>query len=259
MATNIHPTAIVAEGAEFDEDVSIGPYCVIGKDVKLGKGTEVKAHAFIDGRTQLGAGCTVFPFASVGSEPQDLKYAGEDTGVKIGDNNILREYVTINRGSVGGDGFTEVGTDNFFMAYSHVAHDCKVGSHVIMANAATLGGHVLVEDRVFIGGLAAIHQFSKVGAFAMIGGLSRITKDIPPYVIAVGSDDLKLFGLNSVGLKRGGMSDVAIRDLKAAYKILFKRGSMKEAIKKVLEELPYTDEIQHMIEFINSSKRGICR
>ena len=259
MASDIHPTAIIAEGAELGQDVKVGPYCVIGEHVRVGDSTVLKSHVSIEGRTEIGARCKLFPFAAIGHEPQDLKYEGEDTGVRIGDDNILREYVTVNRGSVGGDGMTEVGANTFLMAYAHVAHDCKVSDNVVMANAATLGGHVTIGARAFLGGFVAVHQHCRVGAFAMIGGVGRITKDVPPYVICSGVDDVKLYGLNSIGLKRGGMSDDAVKDLKAAYKILFRKGSLKEAIKKVQTDLPYTDEIAHLIEFIGQAKRGVYR
>jgi UDP-N-acetylglucosamine acyltransferase len=260
MATDIHPSAIVEEGARLGEGVKIGPFSIIGKDVRIAEGTEIGSHVTVAGRTEIGKGCRVFPYASIGMDPQDLKYKGEDTGVRIGGECVLREYVTVNRGSVGGDGITEVGSNCFLMAYAHVAHDCRVGDHVVMANAATLGGHVSIGDRAFLGGFVAVHQHCRVGAYVMIGGVGRMTKDVPPYVMAVGVDNVKLFGLNSVGLKRGGVSDDAIRDLKAAYKMIFgKKGSLKEAMKKVQEELPYTDEIAHLIEFLNQCKRGFYR
>lgn len=260
MATDIHPSAIVEEGAQLSEGVKVGPFSIIGKDVKVGEGTEIGSHVTVAGRTEIGSRCRISPYASIGTEPQDLKYGGEDTGVKIGDECVLREYVTVNRASVGGDGLTEVGSDCFFMAYSHVAHDCKVGDHVVMANAATLGGHVTVGNRAFLGGFVAVHQNCRIGTYVMIGGVGRMTKDVPPYVMAVGVDNVKLFGINSVGLKRGGVDDEAIKDLKSAYKMIFgKKGSLKETIKKVQEDLPYTDEIAHLIEFLNQCKRGFYR
>jgi len=260
MATEIHPSAIVEEGAELADGVSVGPFSIIGREVKIGEGTEIGSHVTVGGRTSIGSRCRIFPYASIGLDPQDLKYKGEDTGVRIGDDCVLREYVTVNRGSVSGDGMTEMGSNIFLMAYAHVAHDCKVGNHVIMANAATLGGHVTIGDNAFLGGFVAVHQYCRVGTFVMIGGVGRMTKDVPPYVMAVGVDDVKLFGLNSVGLKRGGLGDEAIKDLKAAYKIIFgKKGSLKDAIKRVQEELPYTDEIAHLIEFLKQCKRGFYR
>ena len=260
MATAIHPSAIVEDGAKLAEGVRVGPFSIIGKDVKIGEGAEIGSHVTVAGRTEIGPRCRVFPYASIGMDPQDLKYGGEDTGVRIGEECVLREYVTVNRASVGGDSMTEVGSNCFLMAYSHVAHDCKVGDHVVMANAATLGGHVSIGDRAFLGGFVAVHQNCRIGTYVMIGGVGRMTKDVPPYVMAVGVDNVKLFGLNSVGLKRGGLSDEAIKDLKAAYKMIFgKKGSLKDAIKKVQEELPYTDEIAHLIEFLNQCKRGFYR
>jgi UDP-N-acetylglucosamine acyltransferase len=260
MATDIHTTAIVEDGALIGEGVSVGPFSIIGKEVRIGDDTEIGSHVTVAGRTEIGSRCKVFPYASIGTDPQDLKYDGEDTGARIGDESILREYVTVNRGSVGGDGMTEVGSNCFLMAYSHVAHDCRVGKHVVMANAATLGGHVSIGDRAFLGGFVAVHQNCRIGTYVMIGGVGRMTKDVPPYVMAVGVDNVKLFGLNSVGLKRGGVSEDAIKDLKAAYKIIFgKKGSLKEAMKKVQEDLPYTDEIAHLIEFLTQCKRGFYR
>ncbi len=255
----IHKTAIVSPKAEIENDVVIGPYCIIGDNVKIGKGTYIHGHVQIEGITEIGENCKIFPFATIGFPPQDLKYNGEPTGVKIGKNNVIREYVTIHRASVSGDGWTLVGDSNFIMAYVHIAHDCKIGNSVIMANLATLAGHVVVEDFVFIGGLVAIHQFTRIGAYAMVGGFSGVGQDIPPFTMASGPR-AKLYGLNSVGLKRRGFSDEKINLLKKAYKILFRdKLSLKEAIDKVKEELPQIPEIIHLLEFIEANKRGICR
>jgi UDP-N-acetylglucosamine acyltransferase len=259
MATEIHATAIVDKGAFIDEDVAIGPFCIISSGVKIRKGTRLLSNVLVEGKTEIGEECTVYPFTSIGLPPQDLKYRNEETGVKIGARNVIREYTTIHRASIGGDGITVVGEDSFLMAYVHVAHDCKIGSHVIMANAATFAGHVTVEDHAFIGGVVAVHQFTRIGAYSMVGGFSGIGQDIPPYTIASGAR-AKLFGLNTVGLKRHGFSDATIAELKKAYKILFReKRTLKEAIKKVQAELPYTDEIKHLIGFIEKNKRGICR
>lgn len=259
MATEIHNTAIVDKEAFIDEGVSIGPFCIIGKGAKIRKGTRLISNIIIDGKTEIGEGCTIYPFTSIGLPPQDLKYRGEDTGLSIGDRNTIREYMTIHRASVGGDGFTTIGHDNFLMAYVHIAHDCKIGSNIVMANAATLAGHVTVEDHAVIGGLVAVHQFARIGAYAMVGGFSGIGQDIPPYTIASGAR-AKLFGLNTVGLKRHGFSDAAVSELKKAYKILFReKRTLKDALKTVQAELPYTDEIKHLIYFIDKNKRGICR
>ena len=255
----IHPTSIVNPKAEIEEGVVIGAFCIIGEGVHIKKGTKLNSNVVIEGETEIGENCIVYPFTSIGLPPQDLKYKGEKTGLHIGNNNIIREYITIHRASVGGDGVTTIGDNNFLMAYVHIAHDCKIGSHIIMANAATLGGHVVIEDYAVVGGLTAIHQFTRIGAYAMVGGFSGVGQDIPPYTIASGAR-AKLFGLNMIGLKRHGFSDSIMDDLKKAYKILFReKRTLKDAIKKIQEDLPYTDEIKHLIEFIQKNKRGICR
>ena len=259
MANEIHPTAIIASSAEIDEDTRIGPFCIISEGVHIKKGTKLISNAVIEGNTEIGENCIIYPFTSIGLPPQDLKYKGEKTGVKIGDNNIIREYITIHRASVGGDGVTTIGDNNFLMAYVHIAHDCKIGNSVNMANVATLAGHVVVEDYAVIGGLVAIHQFTRIGAYSMVGGFSGVGQDIPPYMIASGAR-AKLFGLNTIGLKRNGFSDSTVNELKKAYKILFReKRTLKDAIKKIQEDLPYTEEIKHLIEFIQKNKRGICR
>ncbi len=255
----IHPTAIIDKDVEIEDGVRIGPYCIIGKGTKIKKGARLMSHVVIEGKTEIGEATTIYPFASIGLPPQDLKYHGEDTGVIIGKGNIIREYVTIHRASVGGNGLTIIGDNNFLMAYVHIAHDCKIGNNVIMANAATLAGHVKVEDYAVIGGLVAVHQFTRIGAYTMVGGFSGIGQDIPPYMIASGAR-ARLYGPNTIGLKRHGFSDETISELKKAYKILFReKRTLKDAIKKVQEELPYSDEIRHLIEFIEANKRGICR
>jgi UDP-N-acetylglucosamine acyltransferase len=255
----IHPTAIIESGAEIDDSVSIGPFCIVKSGVRILKGTKLISNIIVEGDTEIGENCTIYPFTSIGLPPQDLKYKGEKTGIRIGNNNTIREYTTIHRASVGGDGFTSIGDNIFLMAYVHVAHDCKIGNSVIMSNVATLAGHVIVEDHVYIGGLVAVHQFTRIGAYAMVGGFSGVGQDIPPYTMASGAR-AKLFGLNAVGLKRHGFSDAIINDLKKAYKILFReKRTLKDALKKIQEDLPYTDEIKHLIEFIQRNKRGICR
>jgi len=259
MSNEIHPSAIISPHAEIEEDVAIGPFCIIGEGVHIKKGSKLFSNVILECNTEIGNNCTIYPFTSIGLPPQDLKYKDEKTSVKIGDNNTIREYVTIHRASVSGDGITTIGDNNFLMAYVHIAHDCKIGSHVIMANVATLAGHIVVEDHTVIGGLVAIHQFTRIGAYAMVGGFSGVGQDIPPYMIASGAR-AKLFGLNAIGLKRHGFSDQTINELKKAYKILFReKHTLKEAIKKIQEDLPYTDEIKHLIEFIQKNKRGICR
>ncbi len=259
MAKEIHSTAIINAHAEIEDEVIIGPFCIVNEGAYIKKGTKLISNVVIEGNVEIGEKCIIYPFTSIGLPPQDLKYKGEKTAVKIGNNNTIREYITIHRASVSGDGVTTIGDNNFLMAYVHIAHDCKIGNNIIMANVATLGGHVQVEDYAVIGGLVAIHQFTRIGAYAMVGGFSGINQDIPPYTIASGAR-VRLYGLNTIGLKRHGFSEQTISELKKAYKIIFReKHTLKEAIKKVQEELPYTDEIKHLIEFIQKNKRGICR
>jgi UDP-N-acetylglucosamine acyltransferase len=259
MTRHIHATAIVSGHAEVAEDVSIGPYCIVGDGVVLGKGVRLISHVMIDRDTEVGEGTVIYPFASIGLPPQDLKYRDEKTKTRIGKRNIIREYTTVHRGSVGGEGVTEIGDGNFLMAYVHVAHNCMIGNSVVMANAATLAGHVRVQDHAVIGGLVAVHQFTQIGAYAMVGGFSGIGQDVPPYMMVSGAR-AKLYGLNLIGLKRHGFSDDAIASLKKAYKILFReKRTLKEAIKKIRAELPQTPEIITLVTFVEESTRGICR
>ncbi len=259
MSRKIHETAIIDPKAEIGVDVEVGPYCVIGKGVKIGQGSRLLSHVVIEGNTEIGERCVIYPFAGIGLPPQDLKYKGESTHLTIGKNNTIREYVTIHRASVGGDGVTEVGEHTFLMAYVHIAHDCKIGSNVIMANAATLAGHVRVEDYSVIGGLVAVHQFTRIGRYAMVGGFSGIGQDIPPYMVASGSR-AKLFGPNTIGLKRHGFPEQTINAIKKAYKTLFReKRTLKDAMRKVQEDLGDLTEIQHLLSFIEKNKRGICR
>ncbi len=255
----IHPTTLISGDVELGEDVEIGPYCIINGHVRIGDKTRLLSNVIIEGKVEIGSMCTIYPFTSIGLPPQDIKYKDEDTGVKLGNNNIIREYVTIHRASIGGDRWTEVGNNNFIMAYAHIAHDCKIGSNIIMANVATLAGHVKVYDYAVIGGLVAVHQFTRIGSYAMVGGFSGIAQDVPPYMMASGAR-ASLYGLNIVGLKRHGFSDETISILKKAYKIIFKSGmTLHDALRKIQEDLPYTDQIRNLIEFINENKRGIMR
>ncbi len=259
MKTKIHPTSIVDPKAEIDTDIEIGPFCFIKKGVKIKKGTKLLSNVIVEGSTEIGKNCTIYPFTSIGLPPQDIKYKREKTKLIIGNNNIVREYITIHRASLDGDGITSVGNNNFLMAYVHIAHDCKIGKNIIMANAATLAGHVLVEDNCVIGGLAAIHQYTRIGRYSMVGGFSGIGQDIPPYMIASGAR-ARLFGPNTIGLKRHGFSESAINTIKKAYRILFReKRTLKDALKKIQSDLPATEEIKYLIEFIEKNKRGICR
>lgn len=259
MKSKIHATSIIDPKADLDPSVEIGPFCIVKGGALIKKGTKLVSNVIIEGGTEIGENCVIHPFTSIGFAPQDLKYKDENTKLVIGNNNVIREYVTLHRASVSGEGITSLGDNNFLMAYAHVAHDCRLGSNVIMANAATLAGHVLVEDHAFIGGVVAVHQFTRIGEYAMIGGFSGIGQDIPPYMIAAGAR-AKLFGPNTIGLKRKGFTDQTINSIKKAYKILFRdKLTLKEALKKVEDEIPPTREITHLIEFIEKNRRGICR
>jgi len=257
--TKIHEKALVDARAERAADVEIGAYCVIGPKVKIGKGTRLKSHVVVEGNTTLGEGNVIFQFASVGSVPQDLKYRGEDSQLIIGDRNTIREFVSLNPGTAGGGMITRVGNHNLFMMYCHIAHDCVLGSHNIIANGATLGGHVVIEDYVIVGGLVGIHQFVRVGTSAILGAGSMVSKDIPPYCNATG-DRAKLRGLNREGLRRKGFTGEQIATLKKAYRIIFQSGlRTKDALKEVKREFPESPEIERLVVFIERSQRGICR
>ncbi len=260
MATKfIHPTAIVDHQAELGEKVSIGPYTIIESEAVIGSGTEIGAHVYIDRYTQIGRDCRIYPFSAIGTPPQDKKFKGERTGAVIGDENVIREYVTINRGTSGGGGLTTIGNQNLLMAYVHVAHDCHLGNGIIMANLATLAGHVVLEDYCTLNGLVAIQQFVRVGAYAYVGGKSGVLKDIPPYVIASG-ERAKLFGLNVVGLKRHDFSDETITALKKTYQIVIRSHlTIQEAIDRVEKEIPPSPEIKRFMDFIRNSQQGITR
>lgn len=255
----IHATALVDPCADLDSDVEVGPYSVIGPKVKIGRGTQVKSHVVIDGNTILGEGKTIFQFATVGSVPQDLKYRGEDSQLIIGNRNTIREFSSLNPGTQGGGMVTRVGDQNLLMMYCHIAHDCVLGNHNIIANGATLGGHVMIEDYVIVGGLVGIHQFVKVGTGAILGAGSMVSKDIPPYCNATG-DRAELRGLNMEGLKRRGLGKAQMEALKKAYRIIFQSGlRTKEALARVKREVPASAEVEHLARFIENSQRGICR
>lgn len=257
----IHTTAIVHPGASIAEGVEIGPYAIIGEHVRIGKGTKVGPHTVIDGWTEIGEDNTIFHMASVGAVPQDLKYRGEKTWLRIGNGNTIREFASLHLGTVTGDGETTVGDGNLFMANCHVAHDCHVGNSVVMANAAMIAGHVIVEDYAILGGMCGVLQFTRIGAHVMIGGATTITIDIPPYTIVTGDRrETRLRGLNLVGLKRRGFSEETISGLKKAYKILSLSGlKLSESIERMKSEVPPSPEVEHFISFIEAAKRGVCR
>ena len=255
----IHPTAIIAADAQLEEGVEVGPYSIIGGDVKIGKNTVIGPHTVIDEYTHIGEGCKIFQFCSIGALPQDLKFDGEKTRVVIGNFNTIREFVTIHRSTTADIGVTILGDHNLIMAYCHIAHNCKLGDHIIMANAAMLAGHVPVEDYAIISGLTGIHQFTRIGAHSMIGGASAVGKDIPPYTVAAGNH-AKLFGLNLIGLKRRNFPENVIEALKDAYRIVFRSGLLLEtALEKAQNEVEDCPEVRHFINFIKESKRSICR
>jgi UDP-N-acetylglucosamine acyltransferase len=257
--TTIHETALVDRKAELDADVEVGPYSVIGAGVKIGKGTKIHSHVVIQGRTIVGESNFIFQFASVGSVPQDLKYRGEPSELIVGSYNTIREFVSLNPGTAGGGRVTRVGDHNLLMMYCHIAHDCILGSHNIIANGATLGGHVVIEDYVIVGGLVGIHQFVRIGSGAILGAGSMVSKDVPPFCNATG-DRARLRGLNLEGLKRRGFSKDKIEFIKKAYRIIFQsKLRTKEALEKVRRELPRSVEIENLVTFIANSQRGICR
>lgn len=258
LKAKIHPTAIIDKKAQISDEVKVGPYAIIGANVKIGKGTQIGAFCVLDGHTEIGKNCKISSSAVIGSIPQDLKFKGEKTSLKIGDNNIIREFVTINTGTAEG-GKTSIGDNNLFMAYGHVAHDCKVGSNCIIANNGTLAGFVTLEDRAVIGGLVAVHQYTRIGTLSIIGGCSKVVQDVPPYSTCDGHP-AKVYGLNLVGLKRAGISKEVIQNLKHAFKLLFfSRLSIKHATEKIQKEITGTKEVANLVKFVTSSERGICR
>jgi UDP-N-acetylglucosamine acyltransferase len=259
MAANIHPTAQVAPGAELGDGVEVGAYAVIGPDVQIGANTRVGPHAVILGPTRIGADNHIFQFASVGSAPQDKKYKGEPTRLEIGDRNVVRECVTLNRGTTKDQGVTRIGSDNLFMAYAHVAHDCQVGNQCVLANNATLGGHVHLGDWVIMGGLSAIHQFCKVGAHAFIANNAAVTRDVPPYVMTVGQP-AAAHSVNSEGLKRRGFTPEQIRNIRNAFRLLYRSGlKLADATSQLAALAREQPELQLIVDFLPLSTRSIVR
>jgi UDP-N-acetylglucosamine acyltransferase len=256
----IHPTAIVEPGAELAASARIGPFCHVGPQVELGENVELISHVVVAGRTRIGAGTRIFPFASIGHQPQDLKYKGEDSALIIGRNNLIREHVTMNPGTEGGGMVTRVGDGCLFMASAHVAHDCTIGNNVVMANNATLAGHIIIGDFAFLGGLSAVHQFVRVGPHAMIGGLSGVERDVIPFGTAVG-DRARLTGLNIVGLQRRGFSREEIQALRTAYHMLFAdEGTLAERAGEVSMRFSEIRPIAELVAFVRAeSSRGLCK
>ncbi len=260
VCVQIHSTAIVHPKASLADDVEVGPFCVIGEHVTIGTGSRLLSHVTVDGWTEIGERNEVHPFASIGGPPQHLGYKGEPTKVIIGHDNILREYVTINRATVEGGGVTSLGSKNFLMAYVHVAHDCRLGSHLIMANAASLAGHITIGDHAIIGGLSGIHQHVRVGSYSMVGGCCALGQDLPPFMRAAGGYRARMYGLNSVGLRRQGFSTDRVSVLKRAYDMLFRSGHRTaEAAKLAKAEFGDQPDVMTVVRFLEGTKRGICR
>lgn len=259
MSIFIHETAIVSPEAEVGEGSFIGPFCTVGDKVKIGSSVRLDSHVVVDGITSIGDETHIFPFASIGLAPQDLKYAGEPTATEIGERNHIREFVTIHRGTEGGGGLTKIGDDNLLMAQAHVAHDCQIGNNVIMANAATLAGHVEIADRANVGAYSGVHQFCRVGLEAFVGGYSVVVKDAPPYAIIQGNH-AKCYGLNKVGLKRRGYSKETIEKLHHAYHLLLTaKLNTSQAVERIKAEISDCPEVDVLVEFIESSKRGVVK
>jgi UDP-N-acetylglucosamine acyltransferase len=257
--TKLHATAIIDPCAELDSGVEVGPYSVVGPGVKIGKDSKLHAHVVVQGRTTLGEGNVIFPFATVGSQPQDLKYKGEPSELVIGNRNTIREYASLNPGTSGGGMVTRVGDQNLLMMYCHIAHDCLIGSRNVIANGATLGGHVILEDFIIVGGLVGIHQFVRIGTGAILGAGSMVSMDVPPYCNATG-DRAKLRGLNLEGLKRRSFEKPVVEAIRKAYRIAFRsKLKMEEALAKIRDELPGIPEVERFVSFIANSQRGICR
>lgn len=256
--TRIHPTAIVEPGAELGADVEVGAFAYVGAAVVLGVGTKLHHHASVEGRTVLGQACEVFPYACIGGKTQDLKFKGGTPGLQVGDRNVFREYVTVHCATKDGE-FTRLGTDNTFLASSHIAHDCVLGSHIVMSNGAVLAGHVQVEDHVVVGGYGGVHQFCRVGAYGMVSAFAKLVQDLPPFLIADGSP-AQVRAINRVGLERGGFSSEQMERVKQIYKVLYREGlNRTQALERLTGSAQATTpEFQHVLTFANTSERGLA-
>ncbi len=257
---SFHPTAIVDPKSKIHPSCKIGPYCVVGPEVELGEGCRLVSHVAIEGPTKIGADNGFFPFTSIGLAPQDITYAGEPTRLEIGDHNVIREFVTINRGTVKGGGCTRVGDHNLIMAYTHIAHDCQIGSHIIMANGATLGGHVTVEDWANVGALCPVHHFVQIGTHAFIGGGTTVTRDVLPFSKTSAERGTRAYGLNTVGLERRGFTKERIKNLHHAYRVLLaSKLNTSQAIEKLKGEADLGEDVEMLIRFIETSERGVIK
>jgi len=258
MTNNLHPSAVIEQGASIGKNVKIGPFCVIGKDVTLEDNVDLKSHVVIVNKVTIGAGTKIYPFASIGSEPQDLKYQGEQSEIIIGQHNVIREHVTINPGTASGKMKTVIGDRCLIMVGAHIAHDCVIGDNVILANNATLGGHVTIENYAILGGLVAVHQFVRIGEHAMIGGTSGVKYDVPPFAMIIAHEP-QIAGINAVGLKRYAFSKADLLTLKESYDILFSEDyNMTKAISIVREKFPNNSAVKKLVDFISTeSIRGV--
>jgi UDP-N-acetylglucosamine acyltransferase len=255
----VHPAAVVSPRAELAEGVRIGPYSIIGDRVRIGRDTTLESHVVVEGCTEIGERNRIHSFVSIGSAPQDVGYKGEETRVVIGNGNLIKEFVTINRATTKKDWVTIVGDDNYLMAYAHIAHDCRLGNKIIMSNVATLGGHTVIGDHANLGGLVAVHQFVRIGAYAFVGGKSGVDRDVPPFMIVAG-ERARLYGLNRRGLVRHGFSQEAIDGLKRAYRMLWRENrSFADGISRVRQEIPSFPQLEMLLSFFEGSKRGILR
>lgn len=256
----LHPTAVIHPGAKVGADVRVGPYCIIGEEVEIEDGCELMAHIYMDGPLRVGSGNKFFPYSSIGVVPQDLKFQGERTETIIGDANTFREFVTVHRGTKGGGGITRIGNQNLIMAYAHIAHDCCLGDHTILANGTTLAGHVMIEDYAVIGAFSGIHQFCRIGCHSLIGGFSVITQDVLPFSKTATDRETHAYGINSVGLKRHGFTQQRRERLNRAFRLLIaSKLNTSQAIEKIREEAAESEDLQQLLRFIESSNRGVIK
>jgi UDP-N-acetylglucosamine acyltransferase len=260
VSARIHPTAIVDPAAHIPQSCTIGPFCIVGDEVEMGENCELLSHVVLKGSTKIGANNRVFPFTTLGLEPQDLKFKGEKTRLEIGNNNVIRESVTIHRGTPGGGGITSIGSHCLIMAYTHIAHDCHIADHVILANAATLAGHVTVEEYAVVGALCPVHQYVRVGAYSYIGGGTTITQDVLPFSLTSAKRDVHAFGMNSVGLERKGFSKERLRKIRHAYRFLLSsKMNIGEALAKLKAEGDLSEDVEKLVKFVEGSERGILK
>lgn len=256
ITVDCHPTAVIHDGARLDDGVRVGPYCVIGEKVELGRGTVVEANAVIDGFTKVGERCRFFPFSSIGLEPQDLKFKGEESTLEIGDDNVFREFVTVHRGTALGGGRTVIGNRNLFMAYTHIAHDCIVGDSTIFSNSSALGGHVIVDDFAIVSAYSGIHQFCRVGTHAFVGAYTVIAKDVLPFSKTVGNR-ARLYGVNAVGLERRGFNRERIEKIRAAFRVIQQSNlNVSQAVERLADGAE-NEDVRTLIDFVRSSERGV--